>query len=765
MAPLRLRVEGDKFRDQHGREVTIRGINCAGDAKYPKVPNVPSNVSEGFFDADNVSFVGRPFAVDDAHIHFSRLRRYGYNAIRYVFTWEAIEHEGPGKYDEEWIQHTISILRLAKSYGFHVWMDPHQDVWSRFSGGSGAPLWTLYAMGLEPKNFAATEAALIHNVQPEPAKFPKMIWSTNYTRFACQVIFTIFFAGKTFAPKAIIDGVNIQDYLQEHFIAAYAHLAQRIHEAGDLEHEVVMGWESINEPNRGLVSVQDISVIPTEQKLQKGTSPTAWQAILTGSGRACEIDTWDFGGMGPYKTGSQLVDPKGVKAWVSTDEYDKRYGFKRDPGWKLGECIWAQHGVWDPKNDVLIKRDYFGKVPKTGAKIDYEYFTNHFFMDYYRKHAKAIKSVWPDCIMLCQPPVLEIPPSIKNTKDDDPNMVYSPHYYDGLTLMTKKWNRLYNVDVFGVLRGRYWAPAFAVKIGETAIRNCLRDQLKAIRQEGRDYMGKHPCVFTEIGIPYDMDDKAAYKNGDYTSQALAMDANHFALEASGTEGYGLWVYVTENCHKWGDMWNGEDLSIYSIDDKPLPNQVTLPSVKASHGTSTHAKRADPSSPTFSRSQSSEDITVSPTNLKQPVATPSIASIAEDQDPNLGAAGLRAAEAYVRPAPVHTSGSLVSYGFDMRNGTFTMSVSAKTRASTDAPTEIFLPEFHFPKGSTQIEVTSGKYEIVDEKDDQDKGNVQRLRWWNGAGEQKIEIQGIKHKIGAKLDEGYIDHCHQQKCQVM
>ena len=85
--------------------------------------------------------------------------------------------------------------------------------------------------------------------------------------------------------------------------------------------------------------------------------------------------------------------------------------------------------------------------------------------------------------------------------------------------------------------------AFAIKIGETAIRNCLRDQLSAIRKEGTDYMGNHPCVFTEIGIPYDMDDKYAYKTGDYSSQSSAMDANHFALEGCGTNGFTLWTYT------------------------------------------------------------------------------------------------------------------------------------------------------------------------------------------------------------------------------
>lgn len=406
-------------------------------------------------------------------------------------------------------------------------------------------MWTLYACGLDPQGFLATEAAIVHNTYPNPAEFPKMIWATNYTRMACQVLFTLFFGGKDFAPKCIIDGKNIQDYLQGHFIDACAHLAQRIQEAGDLVNDVVIGWESINEPNRGIIGWSDVSVIPAEQQLHKGTSPTAWQAMLTGSGRACEIDTWEIGGMGPHKSGKVLVDPQGTSAWLDADYDESRYNFRRDPNWKLGECIWAQHGVWDTTNDTLLKKDYFQKNPRTGEVINYEKFTNSYFMDYYRNFRDAIRSKHRDAILFCQPPVLEIPPSIKGTADDDPNMVYAPHFYDGITLMTKKWNRYWNVDVFGILRGRYLSPAFAVKIGENAIRNCIRDQLSAIRKEGKDYMGIHPCVMTEFGIPFDMDDKYAYKTGDYSSQSAAMDANYHAAEGSHMEGYCLWVYMAE----------------------------------------------------------------------------------------------------------------------------------------------------------------------------------------------------------------------------
>ncbi|KAH7558344.1 glycoside hydrolase superfamily [Bipolaris maydis] len=755
MSDIRLRIDGRTFRDSHNREVTLHGINCAADAKFPANPNQPSHIPDNFFDGDNVSFVNRPFSVEDAATHFSRLRSWGYNTIRYIFTWEAIEHAGPGKYDEEWIDHTIAVLRKAKEYGFYIFMDPHQDVWSRFSGGSGAPMWTLYACGLDPERFAVTEAALVHNTYPDPATYPKMIWTTNYTRLVCQVMWTLFFGGRDFAPKAIIDGKNIQDYLQEHFIGACEHLAKRIHEAGDLWHDPVIGWESINEPNRGLISYQDITQIPSEQKLQKGTSPTAWQAILTGSGRACEIATWDFGGLGPYKSGSVLVDPEGTQAWLSKDYDDTKYGWKRDAGWRLGECLWAQHGVWDPETDTVLKKDYFGIDPKNGAKINYEYFTNHYWLAHYRAYSKMVKSIFPDSLMFFQPPVLEIPPNIKGTEDDDPNIIFSPHYYDGITLITKKWNRVWNVDVFGVLRGKYLTPAFAIKVGETAIRNCFSHQLKAIREEGTEYMGVHPCIFTEIGIPYDMDDKYAYKTGNYSSQIAALDANHFALEDSMANGFALWTYVVNNCHYWGDQWNGEDLSIFSLDDKAVPAGPFSPEDSRAS--------LDKNSPTYSRAQSSDTLSVTPSNLQKTVSVEQMRSTRTEGD----MAGLRAAEAFIRPTPVAVHGDVSSYGFDLRNCTFKLALCAPSSTSEDVPTVCYLPEFHFPSGQTSVEVSGGKWTITSEETD---GALQQiLRWWHAEGDQTITVRGVVRKAGSALgtdeDEGYLQQCQKQACAVM
>lgn len=295
-------------------------------------------------------------------------------------------------------------------------------------------------------------------------------------------------------------------------------------------------------------------------------------------------------------------------------------------------------------------------------------------------------------------------------------------------------------------------------------------------------MGDHPLIFTEIGIPYDMDNKYAYKTGDYSSQASAMDANHFALEGSNSNGFTLWLYMTQvwvsnylvsqrrdcschsqNDHEWGDQWNGEDLSIFSKDDLELPNASVL---GQRNGSTTSLDR---NSPSFSQSQSTTDYgKVEPHNIKNAVESPHMSSGSSNSSPELASKpGFRAAEAYIRPSPIYTNGDLLRYGFDLRNCTFTLSLSANGPTAEHAPTEIFLPEFHFPSSQTVVNVSGGKWTI--ESDEEVSSTVQRLRWWHGEGEQDIKIRGVKRKAGEILnsdeDETYLEQCQKNTCNVM
>jgi hypothetical protein len=74
--------------------------------------------------------------------------------------------------------------------------------------------------------FKETGAAYVHNVQESMDAPPTMIWPTNYTKLASSTMFTLFFAGNTFAPKRKYKGESVQDFLQRHFLQCYQHLAR-----------------------------------------------------------------------------------------------------------------------------------------------------------------------------------------------------------------------------------------------------------------------------------------------------------------------------------------------------------------------------------------------------------------------------------------------------------------------------------------------------------------------------------------------------------
>ncbi|KAJ3308894.1 hypothetical protein HDU76_003782 [Blyttiomyces sp. JEL0837] len=551
-APGMLRTDGPWWTDPTGRTLMLRGCNVSGSAKLPSSPYMPSHISDGFFNDTDVSFVGRPFPLEECDEHFARMRRWGLNFLRFNVAWEALEHEGPGIYDFEYMDYVVKVLLKAKQYGFRVFIDPHQDVWSRFSGGSGAPGWTLRMAGLDITQFNVTHAAIVHNTYHDPANYPKMIWPTNYFKLACATMFTLFFGGKTFAPNCLASDnkTNIQDYLQDHYCNAFIQLALRIQNAGGLEDDVVIGYDTLNEPSNGWIGNTDLKVISKDQDLKLGETPTPFQTMLLGMGFPCDVEKWELTWAGPAKKAVVRIDPNGESTWLPSS----------DNPLKRRQCVWAQHGVWDPKTLRLLKPDYFAKDPVTNKPIE---FLSDFWRPFVHRFTRSIRTIHQTAVIFIEPPVNEHPPHWDaNNGDPTWRIAYAPHWYDGMTLINKHFNPWFSVDFIGFKRGKYTAVPFALKFGEAGIRKCFKDQIVMLRWDGFEYLGQNPCIMGEIGIPYDMDNRHAYHSGDYTAQEKAMDTNMRALE-SNLINFTLWNYVSDNCNEWGDGWNGEDLSIFS----------------------------------------------------------------------------------------------------------------------------------------------------------------------------------------------------------
>lgn len=208
---------------------------------------------------------------------------------------------------------------------------------------------------------------------------------------------------------------------------AMAHVAKRINHAGGLEGTVVMGWETMNEPSQSWIGIQDLSRIPADQHLRKGTCPSPFQAIALASGLAQDVQVWDFGALGPKKVGTKRIDPQGSSIWFDNSFDDGRYGWSRDKDWTLGTCIWEQHGVWDRVSGSLTKPNYFETAPG-GDRLDSAAFLKVFWMPHLREYKDAIRSVHASAIIFCQPPVLKVPPIFSAEDKEDKQIVYSPHF-------------------------------------------------------------------------------------------------------------------------------------------------------------------------------------------------------------------------------------------------------------------------------------------------------------------------------------------------
>ncbi len=129
--------------------------------------------------------------------------------------------------------------------------------------------------------------------------------------------------------------------------------------------------------------------------------------------------------------------------------------------------------------------------------------------------------------------------------------------------------------------------------------------------------------------------------------------------------YTLWNYTADNDNQHGDQWNGEDLSIFSRDQQDNP---------------------------------------------------------EDID-----SGGRALPAVIRPYARAVAGEPLHMAFDYGRGRFAFEF--RHDPAVQAPTEIFLPDYHYGKGC-QITVSDGTYEV-------DRAQ-QTLRYWHSTGSEVHRI---------------------------
>jgi hypothetical protein len=526
-----MKITGNRLIDEEGRTLILRGVNLGGGSKTPFGPPGWGLSPESLKNPENASFVGRPFPLEEAESHFERLSRAGLNFLRLVITWEALEHSGPGLYDEEFLAYLRKILLSAEKWRVSVFLDPHQDVWSRWTGGDGAPAWTLEKLGIDLDKLDKTGAAITRQRYGEFHKgrhFPRMIWPSNYNRYASATMFSLFWGGRVYAPDLAIDGKNIQDWLQEHYIAAFRHCYRRLKNCS-----AIAGWGILNEPHNGFIGCNDLekndnTMVPV------GSRPSPWDAIRAASGYPVRVPVYSTATFGLYSVKREIFNPGAVSLF--------REGFL---------CPWKQAGVWAEEGGEprLLRKDYFSMFEKRPVNFMKD-FHKPFILDFIKSMKEADEKT---IFFLEGMPSGTSPASHPGWgKDDPPNVINAFHWYDGFALFTKHFSRWFTVNPVKA------AFIFGGKKMLAYYSECLA---KGVRWSA-EHMCGIPTLLGEFGLAFDINKRRAFKSGDYSLHEEALSMYYDAVDANLLHST-IWNYTADNTNKTGDNWNDEDLSIFS----------------------------------------------------------------------------------------------------------------------------------------------------------------------------------------------------------
>lgn len=591
-----LRVAGDRLLDAQGREVLLRGVNLGGDSKNPRTGEVGRPPGD-FSDHREVSFVGRPFPLEEADEHLSRLRAWGFNCLRLLTTWEAVEHAGPGRYDEAYLDYYAEIARLAGEHGFYVFVDFHQDAWSRMSGGSGAPGWTFEAVGLDLDRFHDADAALFSQ-RSRGHDLPH--WPSNYRLPANGIMWSLFFGGRWLTPGFEIDGLNVQDYLQGRYLGCLERMARWL---APLAH--VIGFDSLNEPSLGWLgqSLSDRGAdAPSPVAIGPAMSPLDGLALARGLPVTVPVIGGRESGR-PHVVGERTLNPNGVAIWregaACPFEAAAIYALKDGRAAALDEAAFLR----GPQGPFQAARDVFAP--------------------FFQQVAETIRAHRADFVMFAEIDVAapfvgsRYPPAMPS------GAVSAPHWYDLANLTSRRFDVDDHVDALSGRRLR----------GPDEVRGSYLRGLEACKGLARSFGG--PTLIGEIGVQFRIDDGAAYRDwaaGGRGPQVFAKQTQMLDLMSDALDALKLsatwWNYTATNRNDplIGDGWNREDMSLFSRDQQDETNRdggratrgFARPYVRAAQGRLAHM-RFDAESGRFEAVIDADLEAAGPTEIAAPLA--------------------------------------------------------------------------------------------------------------------------------------------------
>ncbi len=346
-----------------------------------------------------------------------------------------------------------------------------------------------------------------------------------------------------------VDLVRFITYLQLHFIKSVEEIAKRVKKLPN-----VLGFDSLNEPSEGWIGhyLDNRMEHPTIQPKALGKIWQPIQAIYSSHGNTVEIPVQRvnlFKG-GIVSDTSYFANPLKQSIWLEGCS---------DP--------FQSAGAWRLNADnsfTVLQNDFFRVREGNPVEFDRDY-----LFPFIQQLTKAIRNYNQDWIIFAEKP----PGSSREFPSNVPvNMVNASHWYDIVTLGTKRFNYPITLDF----------NRKKIVIGANNIQEIYERHLSAIKSASKSINKGCPTLIGEFGIPFDLENGKAYaswtkKNRSpkiWKKHVLALDLMYNVMDKlllNSTQ----WNYTAHNRNdpRVGDCWNQEDLSIYSIDQVSDPTDI------------------------------------------------------------------------------------------------------------------------------------------------------------------------------------------------
>ncbi|MFX0070426.1 MAG: hypothetical protein ACFFAO_04975 [Candidatus Hermodarchaeota archaeon] len=247
------------------------------------------------------------------------------------------------------------------------------------------------------------------------------------------------------------------------------------------------------------------------------------------------------------------------------------------------------------------------------------------------KFSERIRKIIPETIIFFEGPEVTMIMGKEtnfNLPQSEGPFVNAAHWYDAASITTKKaWLRV-NYDIM----------TDKLVFGKMSVQKMYDNQLVNIKSVSQTVAGGVPTLLGEFGLHYDLNNKKAYKvftkkgQKAFNINIKALNMYYNAIDRNLLHGT-QWNYTSDNSNEWGDLWNLEDLSIFSRDQ-----QTDLSDINS---------------------------------------------------------GGRAIRGFCRPHFLHCAGTPLKMEFNLKKGSFLFEFNADS--SISAPSIIYVPKVQYPNG--------------------------------------------------------------------